>query len=54
VLADIGSHAADIDEAILGCVLPAGLKQPRPARRCWARASPAVPATTVNKMCGSA
>ena len=54
VLADIGSHAADIDEAILGCCLYAGLKQ-APARQAvlGAGLSPAVPSTTLTKMCGS-
>ena len=54
VLADIGSHAADIDEAILGCCLYAGLKQ-APARQAvlGAGLSPAVPCTTLTKMCGS-
>src|SRR5574337_969577 len=54
VLADIGKHAADIDEAILGCCLYAGLKQ-APARQAvlGAGLSPAVPSTTLTKMCGS-
>ena len=54
VLADIGKNAADIDEAILGCCLYAGLKQ-APARQAVLGAGlPAsVPATTLTKMCGS-
>ncbi len=56
--AAIGSariSAADIDEVLMGCVLPAGLGQ-APARQAALGAGvPAeVPATTVNKMCGSA
>ena len=43
-----------IDEVIFGCVLPAGLGQ-APARQAALAAGLAqsVPATTVNKMCGS-
>ncbi|MGH8252925.1 MAG: thiolase family protein [Steroidobacteraceae bacterium] len=50
-----GINAADIDEVLMGCVLPAGLGQ-APARQAALGAGvPAeVPATTVNKMCGSA
>jgi acetyl-CoA C-acetyltransferase len=45
---------ADIDEVIMGCVLPAGLGQ-APARQAALAAGvpQAVPATTINKMCGS-
>jgi acetyl-CoA C-acetyltransferase len=44
----------DISEVIMGCVLPAGLGQ-APARQAaiGAGVPRAVPATTVNKMCGS-
>jgi acetyl-CoA C-acetyltransferase len=54
-LADSKVPAAEIDEVIMGCVLPAGLGQ-APARQAALGAGiPAsVPATTVNKMCGSA
>jgi acetyl-CoA C-acetyltransferase len=54
-LADGGVQAAEIDEVIMGCVLSAGLGQ-APARQAALGAGiPAsVPATTVNKMCGSA
>src|ERR1700735_4415799 len=54
-LADSGVSASQIDEVIMGCVLPAGLGQ-APARQATMGAGiPAgVPATTVNKMCGSA
>lgn len=46
--------AEDIQEVILGCVLPAGLKQ-GPARQAMRLAGlpDAVPATTINKICGS-
>jgi acetyl-CoA C-acetyltransferase len=49
-----GITPADIQETIFGCVLPAGLGQ-APARQAALGAGvPAgVPATTVNKMCGS-
>jgi acetyl-CoA C-acetyltransferase len=45
---------ADVQEVIMGCVLPAGLGQ-APARQAALAAGvpQAVPATTVNKMCGS-
>ncbi len=45
---------ADVEEVILGCVLPAGLGQ-APARQAAIAAGVplATPATTVNKMCGS-
>lgn len=49
-----GVPAADIDEAIVGCVLPAGQGQ-APARQAALGAGLplAVNCTTVNKMCGS-
>jgi acetyl-CoA C-acetyltransferase len=49
-----GIDAADIDEVILGCVLPAGLGQ-APARQAALGAGipKNVPCTTVNKVCGS-
>src|SRR6202034_714705 len=54
-LADSGIPAGEVDEIIMGCVLSAGLGQ-APARQAALGAGiPAgVPATTVNKMCGSA
>jgi acetyl-CoA C-acetyltransferase len=54
-LTDSGVPAAEVDEIIMGCVLPAGLGQ-APARQAALGAGiPAsVPTTTVNKMCGSA
>jgi len=49
-----GIPAADIDETVMGCVLPAGLGQ-APARQAavFAGVPFDVPATTINKMCGS-
>jgi len=49
-----GVHPEAIGEVMMGCVLPAGLGQ-APARQAAFAAglSDAVPATTVNKMCGS-
>jgi acetyl-CoA C-acetyltransferase len=49
-----GIGAADVQEVILGCVLPAGLGQ-APARQAAIGAGIplATPATTINKMCGS-
>ena len=54
-LADSGVSGAEIDEVIMGCVLSAGIGQ-APARQAALGAGlPAsIPATTVNKMCGSA
>jgi acetyl-CoA C-acetyltransferase len=53
-LADAQLQGDAVDEVIFGCVLPAGLGQ-APARQAALGAGlPAsVPATTVNKMCGS-
>ncbi len=49
-----GIDAADVDEVIMGCVLPAGLGQ-APARQAALGAGLPLAAgcTTVNKMCGS-
>jgi acetyl-CoA C-acetyltransferase len=49
-----GIQPSDIQEVILGCVLPAGLGQ-APARQAALGAGipVATPATTINKMCGS-
>ncbi|HEY6453124.1 MAG TPA: acetyl-CoA C-acyltransferase [Steroidobacteraceae bacterium] len=49
-----GLAGAQVDEVLLGCVLPAGLGQ-APARQAAIEAGipPAVPATTINKVCGS-
>ena len=51
---DCGIDASDIDEVLLGCVLPAGLGQ-APARQAALGAGIplGVPCTTVNKVCGS-
>jgi acetyl-CoA C-acetyltransferase len=53
-LARAGLPPAAVDELVMGCVLPAGQGQ-APARQAgFAAGLPAeVPATTVNKMCGS-
>ncbi len=49
-----GAPTDQVDEVIMGCVLPAGQGQ-APARQAGFAAglSDAVPATTLNKMCGS-
>ncbi|MEM1343936.1 MAG: acetyl-CoA C-acyltransferase [Pseudomonadota bacterium] len=53
-LARAGVAPEAIDEAIMGCVLPAGLGQ-APARQAalGAELGEGVPCTTLNKMCGS-
>jgi acetyl-CoA C-acetyltransferase len=53
-LADAGVAGEDVGEALIGCVLPAGLGQ-APARQAMLEAGlpQGVPATTVNKVCGS-
>ena len=53
-LAASGLAPADVNEVIMGCVLPAGQGQ-APARQAALGAGipDSVPATTVNKMCGS-
>ena len=53
-IADAGVPVDAIDEVVFGCVLPAALGQ-APARQAALAAgiAPSVPATTVNKMCGS-
>jgi acetyl-CoA C-acetyltransferase len=53
-LASAGVAGAQIDEVLLGCVLPAGLGQ-APARQVSLGAGipNSVPCTTVNKVCGS-
>ena len=53
-LADSAVAAGDVSEVVMGCVLPAGLGQ-APARQAAFAGGlgEAVPATTVNKMCGS-
>jgi len=49
-----GLQPADIDEVIMGCVLPAGLGQ-APARQAalGAGLTKSTPCTTINKVCGS-
>ncbi len=49
-----GLKPSDIQETIMGCVLPAGLGQ-APARQAgrYAGLPDGVPATTINKVCGS-
>jgi acetyl-CoA C-acetyltransferase len=53
-LADAGVAPGDVDEVLLGCVLPAGVGQ-APARQAALKAGlpVSVPTTTVNKVCGS-
>lgn len=49
-----GIAAADIDEVLMGCVLPAGQGQAPARQAAFAAGCPdSVPCTTVNKMCGS-
>ena len=54
-LSESGVDADDVEQVIMGCVLPAGQGQ-APARQAGLKAglSLACEATTVNKMCGSA
>ncbi len=53
-IADAGLDGGDVDQTLMGCVLPAGLGQ-APARQAAIGGGipVGVPATTVNKMCGS-
>jgi acetyl-CoA C-acetyltransferase len=54
-IADSGIAASQVDEVIMGCVLSAGLGQAPARQAALGGGIPAgVPATTVNKMCGSA
>jgi acetyl-CoA C-acetyltransferase len=49
-----GLKGSDIQEVIMGCVLPAGLGQAPARQAALAAGIPnSVPATTINKMCGS-
>ena len=53
-IADSGAPPGDIDEVIMGCVLPAGIGQAPARQAAFLGGVPAgVPATTINKMCGS-
>ncbi|MCP3999524.1 MAG: acetyl-CoA C-acyltransferase [Gammaproteobacteria bacterium] len=53
-LTDTGIKGKDIDEAVIGCVLPAGLGQ-APARQAVLASNlpESVDTTTINKVCGS-
>ncbi|AEF23347.1 thiolase family protein [Pseudomonas fulva] len=53
-IARVGVAASDVQEVIMGCVLPAGLKQ-GPARQASLAAGlpSATGCTTINKLCGS-
>jgi len=49
-----GAGAASVDEVLMGCVLPAGQGQAPARQASFAAGLPeSVPATTLNKMCGS-
>lgn len=53
-LESAGIQPAEVNEVILGCVLPAGLGQAPARQAAIAAGIPlATPATTINKMCGS-
>jgi len=53
-LGDCGVGADNIDEVLLGCVLPAGLGQAPARQAALAAGLPlAVPCSTLNKVCGS-
>lgn len=53
-IADSGLNGSDIDEAILGCVLPAGIGQAPARQAVLASGLPqSVGTTTINKVCGS-
>jgi acetyl-CoA C-acetyltransferase len=53
-IASCGVPAADIQEVVMGCVLSAGLGQAPARQAALAAGVPVgVPATTLNKMCGS-
>ncbi len=53
-LADAGIAPGDVDQVLMGCVLPAGLGQAPARQAALAAGIPVgVPCTTVNKMCGS-
>ncbi len=53
-IAEAGIDAGDIDQVLMGCVLPAGLGQAPARQAALAAGIPVgVPCTTVNKMCGS-
>ncbi len=53
-IARAGLQPTDVEEVIMGCVLPAGLKQ-GPARQAMRKAGlpDSTSAVTINKLCGS-
>jgi acetyl-CoA C-acetyltransferase len=54
-LEDSGASASQVDEVIMGCVLPAGLGQAPARQAALAAGLPmSTPCQTINKMCGSA
>ncbi|MDH3410824.1 MAG: acetyl-CoA C-acyltransferase, partial [Gammaproteobacteria bacterium] len=54
VVAETGIDPADVDQVLMGCVLPAGLGQAPARQAALAGGIPVgTPCTTVNKMCGS-
>ena len=54
-LEDSGATASQVDEVIMGCVLPAGLGQAPARQAALAAGLPmSTPCQTINKMCGSA
>lgn len=53
-LEDAGVNAEDVNEVLMGCVLPAGLGQAPARQAAMAAGLPkSVPTATVNKVCGS-
>ncbi|MFX5945289.1 acetyl-CoA C-acetyltransferase, partial [Acinetobacter baumannii] len=54
VIARAGLQPTDVEEVIMGCVLPAGLTQ-GPARQAMRKAGlpDSTGAVTINKLCGS-
>jgi len=54
ILNDSGISPGEVDEVIIGCVLPAGIGQAPARQTALAAGLPSsVPCTTINKMCGS-
>ncbi len=54
VIADTGIDPADVDQVLMGCVLPAGLGQAPARQAALAGGIPVgTPCMTINKMCGS-
>ena len=53
-VADSGIDPADVDQVLMGCVLPAGIGQAPARQAVLASGLPlSVSATTINKVCGS-